>query len=489
MLYVLSMCPEEDSSSVAEETRSSEHTESRTAVKVGPHQQQKQQQQHYHKIPAATSSPYSHHKRRAKEQAWNGDDLRKGKNDLNIKWDLLCDNGEDSPAKNGKTYQLYTLYRDKDGNIRQAPANGCHCRPLLKKLEGQLQFTQEEMRLHILNVQEQVNSRLGQMDRRNRHQIKVLDMLNQERTAAERKNIMYRTEQRIAQGREKTLMTQAAVSNELKRWCMSQLKDMDVHVPAKAQYYKLLPSPSVEQSVADTDLESLPLLSVVSGDSSTSLATYVNILPSKSTNSLGGPKQEQLGSRTYFEMKVDRSPDDYENTALFPLPAKTTSDLLLGSGVKDSPTGAMVPLCGEGFSSSCSQSSISDPGPRLIQHQEQYRTHYGELMSTHNHAGIQTESTRTLEFFIDRPIEPTFSQERNNLHAKEVTQRFFETVSTQLERWYERKLMEVEHQTQLRAQQDRKELQQRISALEEELQKLKTNENAENSDAINTGGD
>lgn len=60
-----------------------------------------------------------------------------------------------------------------------------------------------------------------------------------------------------------------------------------------------------------------------------------------------------------------------------------------------------------------------------------------------------------------------------------MTQRFFETVSTQLERWYERKITEVEQQTELRAQQDRKELLQRISMLEEELQKLKTNENAE----------
>lgn len=89
---------------------------------------------------------------------------------------------------------------------------------------------------------------------------------------------------------------------------MSQLKDMDVHIPAKAQYYKLLPSQSVEQSGAEADLEALPLLSVLSGDSSTSLATYVNILPSQSACSLGGPEQEQMGSRTYFEMKVDRSP-------------------------------------------------------------------------------------------------------------------------------------------------------------------------------------
>ncbi|XP_044231264.1 ankyrin repeat domain-containing protein 6 [Thunnus albacares] len=479
-----------DSSSVVEETPSSEQMESRTAIQVGPPNQQ--QQQHDHKTPAAISSPHSHRRRRrVKEQPLNQEDLRKGKNDFHIKKNLHChddDDDEDYTPQNGHAYQLYTLYRDKDGNIRQAPANGCHCKPLLKKLEGQLRATQEEMRLHILNVQEQVDSRLGKVDRRNKHQIKVLDMLNQERAVAERKNMIYRIKQEVARSREEALMTQAVVSHEMKKWCMSQLKDMDVHIPAKAQYYKLLSSPSVEQSVADADLESLPLLSVISGDSSTSLATYVNIVPSRSTHSLGGTEQEQMRSRTYFEMKVDRSPDDYENTALFPLPASQTSGLLLGStdpcwqplGVQDNSTAAVVPLCGENFSRSSSQSSISDQGPSRIQHQgpgcdRQNRKHFGELIR----AGIHADCTRTLEFFIDRPAEPTFSQERNNLHAMEVTQRFFETVSVQLERWYDRKVLEVEQQTELRAQQDRKELLQRISTLEEELQRLKTNENVE----------
>lgn len=61
----------------------------------------------------------------------------------------------------------------------------------------------------------------------------------------------------------------------------------------------------------------------------------------------------------------------------------------------------------------------------------------------------------------------------------QVTQRFFETVSAQLERWYERKVVEVEQQAELRVQQDRTELLERISMLEEELQKLLTNEKAE----------
>ena len=99
-------------------------------------------------------------------------------------------------------------------------------------------------------------------------------------------------------------LKQAAVSHDLKMWWMSHLNDMDAHIPTNSQYYKLLPSPSVEQSEADADLESLPLLSVVSGDSSTSLANYVNILPTKS----GLGDLEQVGRRTYFEMRLKRSP-------------------------------------------------------------------------------------------------------------------------------------------------------------------------------------
>lgn len=101
---------------------------------------------------------------------------------------------------------------------------------------------------------------------------------------------------------------------------MSLLKDMNT--PKKAQYYKLLPSPSVERSGADADLESLPLLPVVSGDSSTSLATYVNIVPSESSgHDLGGLGQERLRGGTYFEMRVDRSPGTSTNSSSYSVTA------------------------------------------------------------------------------------------------------------------------------------------------------------------------
>lgn len=81
----------------------------------------------------------------------------------------------------------------------------------------------------------------------------------------------------------------------------------------------------------------------------------------------------------------------------------------------------------------------------------------------------------TLEVFAQGPVDGTFVQERANLHAVEVTQRFFETVSTQLERWYERKIQEAQRAVEQKALQDRVSLLQKINTLEEELQRLRTN--------------
>ncbi|CAL8271345.1 unnamed protein product [Merluccius merluccius] len=417
------------------------------------------------------------------------------------------------PQKTG-AYQLYTLYRDRDSVVRQAPASGCHCRPLFQKLEGQIQATQEEMKSHMVSFQDQINVQLGRMHRRNRHQIKVLDMVNQERAATEREDFFCRIEQRVEQGREETLRSQqAAISRDMKRWCVSQMKDMDL-LPTP-EPYTLLPSPSVERSLADTDLleSTLPLLALVPGDSSssTSLATYVNVFPSLSSSStLTNGDHHQTPESKYFEIKVERSPEDYENTALLTLPTNCSSGLLVSSADPYWPPGVMLhrsmapqAIMGLGRdrgSSSCSSSSsqlvggeLATAKPReaktLKNSSQRLGKRYGwpckrqlsEPMLAHRQAtaGTSNDTAATLEFFINRPVRPTFIQERNNLHAMEVTQQFFETVSMQLERWYERKVQEAKRQAELRAQQDTEQLLQRITTLEEELQRLTPNDKTE----------
>lgn len=83
--------------------------------------------------------------------------------------------------------------------------------------------------------------------------------------------------------------------------------------------------------------------------------------------------------------------------------------------------------------------------------------------------------SRTLEVFGEEPGGPSFAQERDNMHAMEVTQYFFEAVSTQMERWYERKVQEAHWQANQRAQADKAALIERITYLEDELRMLRTN--------------
>uniref|UniRef100_A0A671LC56 Ankyrin repeat domain-containing protein 6-like n=1 Tax=Sinocyclocheilus anshuiensis TaxID=1608454 RepID=A0A671LC56_9TELE len=195
----------------------------------------------------------------------------------------------------------------------------------------------------------------------------------------------YQINQRATLERMEGERKQVAATNAVKSWCMSKIQDLEARMPAETQYYKLLRSPSVDQSRVDSDPEGLPLLSLISEESSSSLATYVNVLPSPGAGPNNDGKSQTKGMNSA--------------TAVF----------------------------------------------------------------------------------SQRPVEATFTQERANLHAVEVAQRFFETVSTQLERWYERKIQEAQKVAEQKALQDRASLLERINTLEEELQRLRTNTNTNSS--------
>ncbi|XP_057716297.1 ankyrin repeat domain-containing protein 6 [Corythoichthys intestinalis] len=330
------------------------------------------------------------------------------------------------------TFQLYSLYRDADGNIRQEPAKGCPCGPKIKKLEERLKDIEKELRLHMLTMHEQFDSRLCKMDHKSKHQKEM--------------------------------------NHNLKRW-----RTTKIPIAVESLHYNLLPASPAEPS--DPGLESTPLLSMVSADSSTSVATYVNILPPKSI--FIEDKKEWTRSEKYFEMKKNGSPGDNQHKALSSLCNCHGFGFLLDSNnfccqtprVRDG--NIAVAMCDQSFSNSSSnQCDMNDQDPlkRILT----CKSGSNQIPSQ-----IQVDDTRTLESFVDPQSEATLFQERNHLHAMEVTQQFFETVSIQLERWYERKILEVEKQTKLKMQQERQELLQHINKLEEELQKLKTDEKPE----------
>ena len=122
---------------------------------------------------------------------------------------------------------------------------------------------------------------------------------------------------------------------------------------------------------------------------------------------------------------------------MFPTPPnKRLAEHQLGSadslwhdpGVQDSPVAAVVPVCGGGFTSSSSQSSLSDQV--LIPHQEHCR-HIDRqpLKPFRELTGLCVRQDKTysensgsskLECFV-KPTESPFNQERNYVHAMEVS--------------------------------------------------------------------
>ncbi|KAG5285209.1 hypothetical protein AALO_G00000770 [Alosa alosa] len=418
---------------------------------------------------------------------------------------------DDITFPDGKAYQLYTLYRDKDGKIKQAPATDCHCKPLIKKLENQLKATKMEIRSQMYSIHEEMNSKLGRMDRQSKHQIKVLQKIAQERVSVEGMECLYRINQRSTIERLNEERRQARKASELKNWCMSKIQDMDVCLPGDPQYFKLLPSPSVDQSLLETDPECLPLLSVVSEESTSSLATYVNVLPNPGLGPYAagqGPDFDEVFGRKYFERTSSTRPIfttlspplHLPGSGMFPRPAPSLAlpqwlpadlqdtdssepraDRRSGGDYLSTPSDSLSPC-------SCQPGGESDPDdglppgwqrqPRRVlpcgRHASGARTPArlpeGALRGGRGGGGV-----RSLELYGggERPAEMAFVQQRDSLHAVEVTQRFFETVSTQLERWYERKIQEAQRLAEQRATVDRNALMERINSLEEELQGLR----------------
>ena len=129
--------------------------------------------------------------------------------------------------------------------------------------------------------------------------------------------------------------------------------------------------------------------------------------------------------------------DDYENSAVFSQHPLHQSRLLLSATdpqrshqeLQHYPmAGAIVRQNGEDCSSSVSSSlsvtSDWDRDHQGLEHQGyswHHKMHLRDPIRTCGMAAGPQARTRTLEFFGGRPPEPTFSQERSNLHAVEVS--------------------------------------------------------------------
>ncbi|XP_053192485.1 ankyrin repeat domain-containing protein 6b [Scomber japonicus] len=397
------------------------------------------------------------------------------------------------PPHNYKAYQLYTLYRGKDGKIMQAPLNGCRCEPLINKLENQLEATKEEMKTEIHTVQDLMNSKMGQLDRKNKHQIRALDKMTVERVSAERSECVQRIEQKALQERLEAEKRQASLVSELKNWCLSKLQNMEGRITGEPGSTKLQRCSSAAEGLNDAEGGGLTVLPATHTGSAECLELHSS--PALLHSSRAETSVAEGGSANhYFVVHVESSPDgDKAHNADITSPAAARSPLTSTQVVRPKERSkpqdqqdAEVTGCGASGGGTHRASSLSPATERRCSSRTDSRMrerergrdrgkHHKKHSLGRTKSRGNTEGVKTLEVFGDQSNEPSFAQERDNMHALEVTQYFFEAVSTQMERWYERKVQEARWQADQRAQADKAALIERITYLEDELRMMRTN--------------
>ncbi|NXQ66043.1 ANKR6 protein, partial [Quiscalus mexicanus] len=328
------------------------------------------------------------------------------------------------PPHEVRAYQLYTLYRGKDGKVMQAPINGCRCEPLINKLENQLDATVEEIKAELGTVQDKMNIKLGQMESKTQHQLRVLDKLMAERLSAERTECLHRLQQHTELEKSEGEKRQISLVDELKTWCLLKIQNLELKLSGDSRSSRpksTLSTCTEQQVVAGGPVSSAPAQDVRPKDKAVSASTFHRFQQELPSSELSGSKLRHV--------KVQ--------AALRPVtePAKTEpqSGYFLDKGTQTK------------------KSSKSGQSRHKAVH----------------HGGAQQGQEQ-------QPPGPPAPPLRDTSQALEITQYFFEAVSTQMEKWYERKIEEARCQANQRAQQDKAALKEHIKCLEEELSKLRT---------------
>lgn len=319
------------------------------------------------------------------------------------------------PPHNYKAYQLYTLYRGKDGRIMQAPLNGCRCEPLINKLENQLEATKEEMKTEIHAVQDLMNSKMGQLDHSNKHQLRALEKLTLERMWAEKSQCQQRIEERAVQERQECHRQQESLVTDLKSWCLSKLQTMN-------------PSTCATQPLNE--------------------AAGLTVTSAPQTGASGTKAADT--SANYLSVHADSSAGNLEVAS--------------GPVVRPKQRAVLSPVLQRKDKDQASSGLNRDRRNRassLDRSKSQRRNSQGK-----------TKMSGAVEVCAEQPV-PSYEQDKDTMQAVKVTQYFFEAVSTQMERWYERKLREARQQAEQKAQADRAALLDRITHLEDELRLLR----------------
>ncbi|NXT99786.1 ANKR6 protein, partial [Buphagus erythrorhynchus] len=344
------------------------------------------------------------------------------------------------PPHEVRAYQLYTLYRGKDGKVMQAPINGCRCEPLINKLENQLEATVEEIKAELGTVQDKMNIKLGQMESKTQHQLRVLDKLMAERLSAERTECLHRLQQHTELEKSEGEKRQISLVDELKTWCLLKIQNLELKLSGDSRSSRPKSTLSTCESLTETlDTDNNPHSTeqqVVAGGPVSSSAPAQDVRP----------KDKAVSASTFHRFQQD-------------LPSSELS----GSKLRHVKVQAALQPVTEPAKTEPQSGCFIDKGTQTKKSSKSGQSRHKAL----HHAGAQQGQEQ-------QPSAPPAPPLRDTSQALEITQYFFEAVSTQMEKWYERKIEEARCQANQRAQQDKAALKEHIKCLEEELSKLRT---------------
>ncbi|XP_021096360.1 ankyrin repeat domain-containing protein 6 isoform X4 [Heterocephalus glaber] len=340
------------------------------------------------------------------------------------------------PPHEFRAYQLYTLYRGKDGKVMQAPINGCRCEPLINKLENQLEATVEEIKAELGSVQDKMNTKLGHMENKTQHQIRVLDKLMVERLSAERTECLNRLQQHSDAEKHEGEKRQMSLVDELKTWCMVKIQNLELKLTGDSRTSRAKSTPSTCDSSTGVDQ---------------SVVTAGPAAASDSSSQVVRPKEKGPNMTATHRLQQELSSSDCTGSRLRNVKVQT----------------AQLPL---NEAAKCDQQA----GPCVNRGTQTKKS--GKSGQT-RHRAQQPSGTCGRSAAGNEQAAPHV---RDTSQALELTQCFFEAVSTQMEKWYERKIEEARSQANQKAQQDKATLKEHIKSLEEELAKLRTKVQKEN---------
>ncbi|NXN78920.1 ANKR6 protein, partial [Bombycilla garrulus] len=328
------------------------------------------------------------------------------------------------PPHEVRAYQLYTLYRGKDGKVMQAPINGCRCEPLINKLENQLEATVEEIKAELGTIQDKMNIKLGQMESKTQHQLRVLDKLMAERLSAERTECLHRLQQHTELEKSEGEKRQISLVDELKTWCLLKIQNLELKLSGDSRSSRpksTLSTCAEQQVVAGGPVSSAPAQDVRPKDKAASASMFHRFQQEPPSSELSGSKLRHVKVQAALQPVTELAKTEPQSGYFIDKGTQTKKSSKSGQARHKAP----------------------------------------------QHAGAQQGQEQ-------QPSAPPAPPLRDTSQALEITQYFFEAVSTQMEKWYERKIEEARCQANQRAQQDKAALKEHIKCLEEELSKLRT---------------